>query len=69
VVDSATRGSLASSVHSAAADSLRLWLVVSLAHLGLKEAPGALGSKDNPLIIEIAHEIVRRYPDLKGNVG
>lgn len=33
---------------------------------GTKEAPR---SKDNPFIIEMAHEIVRRYPDLKGNVG
>ncbi|MBR1198814.1 TIGR02594 family protein [Bradyrhizobium sp. AUGA SZCCT0158] len=42
------------------------WLATMRALTGLKEAPG---SKDNPFIIEMAHEIVRRYPDLKGNVG
>jgi len=42
------------------------WLSTMRALTGTKEAPG---SKDNPFIIEMAHEIVRRYPDLKGNVG
>jgi uncharacterized protein (TIGR02594 family) len=42
------------------------WLATMRALTGTKEAPG---SKDNPFIIEMAHEIVRRYPDLQGNVG
>jgi uncharacterized protein (TIGR02594 family) len=42
------------------------WLATMRALTGTKEAPA---SKDNPFIIEMAHEIVRRYPDLKGNVG
>jgi hypothetical protein len=42
------------------------WLSTMRALTGTTEAPG---SKDNPFIIEMAHEIVRRYPDLKGNVG
>ncbi|OYU91881.1 MAG: hypothetical protein CFE29_03255 [Bradyrhizobiaceae bacterium PARB1] len=42
------------------------WLATMRALTGTKEAPG---SKDNPFIIEMAHEIVRRYPDLKGTVG
>jgi uncharacterized protein (TIGR02594 family) len=42
------------------------WLSTMRALTGTKEAPS---SKDNPFIIEMAHEIVRRYPDLKGNVG
>ena len=42
------------------------WLATMRALTGLKEAPG---SKDNPFIIEMAHEIVRRYPDLQGTVG
>lgn len=42
------------------------WLATMRALTGTKEAPG---SKDNPFIIEMAHEVVRRYPDLKGNVG
>ena len=42
------------------------WLATMRALTGTTEAPG---SKDNPFIIEMAHEIVRRYPDLKGNVG
>ncbi len=41
------------------------WLATARALTGAKEAPG---SKDNPLIIEMAHEICSRYPDLKGNV-
>jgi uncharacterized protein (TIGR02594 family) len=42
------------------------WLSTMRAITGTKEAPS---SKDNPFIIEMAHEIVRRYPELKGNVG
>jgi len=42
------------------------WLATMRALTGTREAPG---SKDNPFIIEMAHEVVRRYPDLKGNVG
>lgn len=42
------------------------WLATMRALTGTKEAPGA---KDNPFIVEMAHEIVRRYPDLKGTVG
>lgn len=42
------------------------WLSTMRALTGTVEAPG---SRDNPFIIEMAHEIVRRYPDLKGNVG
>ena len=42
------------------------WLSTMRALFGTKEAPG---DKDNPFIIEMAHEIVRRYPELKGNVG
>jgi len=42
------------------------WLATMRALTGTKEAPG---DKDNPFIIEMAHEIVRRYPDLKGTVG
>jgi peptidoglycan hydrolase-like protein with peptidoglycan-binding domain len=39
------------------------WLSTMRAITGTKEAPS---SKDNPFIIEMAHEIVRRFPDLKG---
>lgn len=42
------------------------WLATMRALTGTTEAPG---SKDNPFIVEMAHEIVRRFPDLKGNVG
>jgi uncharacterized protein (TIGR02594 family) len=42
------------------------WLSTMRALTGTKEAPS---SKDNPFIVEMAHEIVRRFPDLKGNVG
>lgn len=42
------------------------WLTTMRALNGLKEAPG---DKDNPFIIEMAHEVVRRYPDLKGTVA
>lgn len=42
------------------------WLATMRALTGTREAPG---DKDNPFIIEMAHEIVRRYPDLKGTVG
>lgn len=41
------------------------WLATARALTGTKEAPG---SKDNPFIIEMAHEIARRFPDLKANV-
>ncbi|MDB5584810.1 MAG: hypothetical protein JWR80_9986 [Bradyrhizobium sp.] len=42
------------------------WLATMRALTGTTETPG---SKDNPFIVEMAHEIVRRYPDLKGSVG
>lgn len=42
------------------------WLATMRAITGTKEVPG---NKDNPFIIEMAHEIVRRYPELRGNVG
>jgi uncharacterized protein (TIGR02594 family) len=42
------------------------WLATMRALTGTREAPG---SKDNPLIVEMAHEIVRRYPKLKGSVA
>jgi uncharacterized protein (TIGR02594 family) len=42
------------------------WLSTARALTGTTEVPG---SKDNPFIIEMAHEIVRRFPDLKGTVG
>lgn len=41
------------------------WLATMRAITGTKETPG---SKDNPFIVEMAHEITRRYPDLKGTV-
>jgi hypothetical protein len=40
------------------------WLATMRALTGTTEAPG---SKDNPFIVEMAHEMC--YPDLKGNVG
>jgi uncharacterized protein (TIGR02594 family) len=41
------------------------WLATMRAITGTKEAPG---SKDNPFIIEMAHEVTRRFPDLRGVV-
>jgi uncharacterized protein (TIGR02594 family) len=41
------------------------WLSTARALTGTKEV---LGSKDNPFIIEMAHEVARRFPELKGNI-
>lgn len=41
------------------------WLATARALTGTKEVPG---SRDNPFIIDMAHEITRRFPDLRRNV-
>lgn len=65
-VDSATAAALDKVAPAPSVLKVAPWLSTMRALTGTQEAPG---SKDNPFIIEMAHEIVRRYPDLKGNVG
>lgn len=66
VVDQATAAALDRIAPPASVLKVAPWLAAMRALTGTREAPG---SKDNPFIVEMAHEIVRRYPDLKGNVG
>lgn len=66
VVDGQTAAALDKVAPPASVLKVAPWLATMRALTGTLEAPG---SKDNPFIIEMAHEIVRRYPDLKGNVG
>lgn len=66
VVDGTTAAALDEIAPPASVLKVAPWLATMRALTGTTEAPG---SKDNPFIIEMAHEIVRRYPDLKGNVG
>lgn len=66
IVDGPTAAALDKIAPPASVLKVAPWLATMRALTGTTEAPG---SKDNPFIIEMAHEIVRRYPDLKGNVG
>lgn len=65
-VDAATAKVLDAARPPASTLKIAPWLSTMRAITGTKEAPGA---KDNPFIIEMAAEIVRRYPDLRGTVG
>lgn len=65
-VDAATAALLDRIAPPASTLKVAPWLSVMRSITGTKEAPGA---KDNPFILEMAHEVVRRFPDLAGNVG
>jgi uncharacterized protein (TIGR02594 family) len=65
VVDAATAALLDKVAPPASVFKIAPWLSTARALTGTKEVPG---SKDNPFIIEMAHEISRRFPDLKGTV-
>lgn len=67
VVDTKVAAALDKVLAPAAPSVLKVapWLATARALTGIKEAPG---SKDNPFIIEMAHEICARYPELKGVV-
>lgn len=65
IVDAATAAALDAVAPPASVVRVAPWLSTARALTGTKEAPGA---KDNPLIVDMAHEIVRRFPELRRNV-
>lgn len=66
VVDETTAKALDKIAPAPSVLKIAPWLATMRAITGTTEIPG---SKDNPFIVEMAHEIVRRFPDLAGNVG
>jgi uncharacterized protein (TIGR02594 family) len=66
IVDQATAASLDKIAPAPSVLKVAPWLSTMRAITGTTETPG---SKDNPFIVEMAHEIVRRFPDLQGTVA